>query len=296
LEVGFRRLTARRILSRATPRLIVATHERFSPAAEFLLAAAKFPEVTRALYHHGLTSPYDFPVLSDELLAWNAADVESLRQTCDNSTPNFYVVGNLEFERARRASVTKLSFREPNRTLVFFSQWLDGEDPALLARTRIAAHWLRFIVEQTPDWNVCVKPRSGSDRIAGLPEFKGWPEGRLRFNPPQTSVAQTLEGATAACGLCSSALYVSAGLGVPSLRFLPRGETGLRVLDDVTQPVCGPFDLLSQLRGISAGGVVPAGIRSWSHHADFPAGAGRKILEYCLERLAVAGIGKSASV
>jgi len=287
---------ARLVLERGGVRLILVTHERFPPAAEFL-PAARAAGLATLLYHHAAPSIYDLPVLSDEVLVWNDTDAGVLAGLCSGpGTPRLTIAGNAEVDLvldgtlgagdADQAGGPWRRAAADRPVLLFLSQYL-AADPVMAEATAGCVGWISRAAERCPSWFFLVKERDYDDEIRKLMRRSGALEREnVGVVSREASYAALLrrEEILAVAAFCSAGLFVAAGCGKRTLRLLPvplhYEDT---VQDRVVEDVRSPEDLVRRLEEPRAG--APAETDRTDLEFPFRGRTLERIQEICLRRL-----------
>lgn len=235
VDSGLRMQRAASLLDATSPSLLFTTHERFRPASSFWLTRHR-PRPTTVLYHHGLLSWYEQPLVSDEILTWNRTDAEEVRAAAPHA--QVHITGNWELGRLGDA-VGATADGPPE--LLFLSQYLQEDEPCFRDSSVQALTWLREVARRVPSWKFLVRPRGPEDeivrRLGRLPsniEIVDVPFADLLARP----------GLRAVTAFSSSGLYVAAGRGKRALRLrLGQHRLEMPLLDEVCTPIWSADEL-----------------------------------------------------
>lgn len=213
------------------------------------------------------------PIISKEVWVWNATVADAMKLAgAGGQSPRFSLTGSGEVSLAVDRSGKTIDTPSPLLGRVrekFVFVFLVDYSPSLLRKTdglaAVAHGWVAEAAARMPNWHFVVKTRNyhhqvtlpGEDRMRGL--------ANLTISRGDISYEDFLawDRVAAVGGYSSTGLYVAAGAGKISCRFLAlENQARIPVLDEVTVPIRSSDDLvqvLSRVREPSGhgGGSIP---------------------------------------
>lgn len=258
-----------KILSHLRPKVLLVTHERWSPLAEMVFAAREGISglIKTNVYQHGLCSLFDLPFVSDQVLLWNQ-DCWKAYSEIGVTLHRYEIVGNAELDvvleeieklwtkRISLRSEMKINVRQ--KVFLFLSQSSGSSKPKDSMQeeaSNIAMTWLSRAAIEFPEWVFLVKPHP---QIKSNMKISEQAPTNIRIIDKIYPFSKSLIISDVVGSISSAGMFIAAGAGKPVIRLVPvPGEAiegAVNVLDNISLKTVTTVDaFIDALRDITCG-------------------------------------------